>query len=56
MKKVLIASGSTEFPEAAFDFVRHLYRRTSFQLTGLFLPEYDFAHLWLITDPGILGN
>lgn len=51
MLKAIIACGSTKFPKASFEFARQLHALAPLQATGVFLPQYDLAHLWLLGDP-----
>ena len=46
MKKVLIAYDGINFPKGAFSFARQLNRISPILLTGVFLPQNNYASLW----------
>jgi hypothetical protein len=46
MKKILLAFDGTHFSEGAFNFVRSLNELSPILLTGVFLPQVDYANLW----------
>lgn len=46
MKKILLVSDGTHFSEGAFEFARVLNERKPILLTGVFLPQIDYANLW----------
>jgi nucleotide-binding universal stress UspA family protein len=46
MRKILIAFDGNHFSEGAFEFARKLSKTESILLTGIFLPEVDYANLW----------
>src|SRR5687767_9933773 len=46
MKKILLAFDGTHFSEGAFNFVRRLNELSPILLTGIFLPQVDYANLW----------
>ena len=46
MKKILIAFDGNHFSNGAFDFARKISKIEPILLTGLFLPEVDYASLW----------
>lgn len=46
MKKVLIAYDGINFPKGAFEFARQLNRLSPILLTGIFLPQINYASLW----------
>lgn len=46
MKKVLLAVDGTNFSAGAFDFVCKLNEKEPLLLTGVFVPQLDYADLW----------
>lgn len=46
MKKVLLAFDGTNFSEGAFEFARKMNETERVYLTGIFLPQVDYANLW----------
>lgn len=50
MKKVLLAFDGTNFSEGAFEFARKLNETEPILLTGVFLPQADYAGLWVYGD------
>lgn len=46
MKKVLIVSDGANFSEGAFEFARQLNEKDPVLLTGVFVPQMDYANLW----------
>lgn len=46
MKKVILAVDGTNFSSGAFDFVKHLNEKEPLLLTGIFVPQLDYANLW----------
>jgi hypothetical protein len=46
MKKVLLASDSTQFSEGAFEFARRMNENEKILLTGAFLPHINYSTLW----------
>lgn len=50
MKKVLLAFDGTNFSKGAFEFARQLNENERILLTGVFLPQSDYAGLWVYTD------
>ncbi len=50
MKKLLLAFEGTRFPENAFEFARKMNEIQPVFLTGIFLPQADYANLWSYTD------
>ena len=46
MKKLLLAFDGEHFSNGAFDFACRLNEREPLMLTGVFLPQLDFANLW----------
>ena len=46
MKKVLIVFDGTHFPAGSFNFATELNKLQPILLTGVFLPQTDFANLW----------
>lgn len=55
MKKILIAFDGNHFSEGAFDFARRLNKHSSILLTGLFLPQIEFADYWNYASGDISG-
>lgn len=51
MIKAIIACGSTKFPQISLEFVKRLHQLEPLLATGMFLPQYDMGHLWLLGDP-----
>ena len=46
MKKILLAFDGEHFSTGAFEFARSLNERNSILLTGVFIPQVDYANLW----------
>lgn len=46
MKKVLLAFDGTNFSEGSFEFVRRLNEYAPLLVTGVFVPQVDYANLW----------
>jgi len=46
MKKILLAFDGTHFSEGAFEFARRMNEQSPVLLTGVFLPQIDYANLW----------
>ena len=46
MKKVVIAFDGSNFSEGAFEFARQMNKTQPICLTGVFLPQIDYANLW----------
>ena len=46
MKKILLAFDGTNFSEGAFAFVRRLNEIKQVLVTGVFVPQVDYANLW----------
>jgi hypothetical protein len=55
MKKILLAFDGTHFSEAAFEFARKMNEEQPVLLTGLFLPQANYANLWSYSGGGISG-
>lgn len=55
MKKLLLAFDGTHFSEGAFEFVRRLNDRAPVLVTGVFLPQVDYANLWSYAGGGMAG-
>jgi hypothetical protein len=55
MKKILLAFDGQHFSEGAFEFARRMHEKEPILLTGVFLPQVDFANLWSYAD-GLSGN
>lgn len=50
MKKILLAFDGTNFSDGAFEFARRLNEAEPVLLTGVFLPQADYAGLWVYGD------
>lgn len=46
MKKILLVSNGAEFSEGAFHFARKLHGLQPALVTGLFIPQVNYANLW----------
>ena len=46
MKKILLAFDGSNFSEGSFEFVRQLNERVPVLVTGVFVPQVDYANLW----------
>ncbi|RYG37961.1 MAG: hypothetical protein EOO01_29905 [Chitinophagaceae bacterium] len=46
MKKIILAVDGTNFSNGAFEFIRRLNEKTRLLLTGIFVPQIDYANLW----------
>lgn len=46
MKKILLAFDGSNFSEGAFEFVRRLNDIEPVLVTGVFMPQVDYANLW----------
>lgn len=46
MKKILLAFDGSNFSEGAFEFARKLNNIEPVLVTGVFMPQVDFANLW----------
>ena len=55
MKKILLAFDGTHFSEGAFEFARRMNEQSPVLLTGVFLPQIDYANLWSYAG-GTSGN
>jgi len=55
MKKILLAFDGTHFSEGAFEFAKALNESNKILLTGVFLPQVDYANLWSYSGGGISG-
>ena len=55
MKKILLAFDGNHFSEGAFEFARKLNERRRILLTGIFLPEVDFALLSSYSEVAVTG-
>lgn len=54
MKKIILIADGSNFSNAAFEFARRLNELGPILLTGVFLPQIDYATLWNYTDA--MGN
>ncbi len=55
MKKILLAFDGTHFSVGAFEFAKALNEKNKILLTGVFLPQVDYANLWSYSGGGITG-
>lgn len=55
MKKILLAFDGTHFSEGAFEFARRMNENSPVLLTGVFLPQIDYANVWSYAG-GTAGN
>jgi nucleotide-binding universal stress UspA family protein len=46
MKKIIMAVDGNNFSNGAFEFVRRLNEKASLLLTGVFVPQMEYANLW----------
>ena len=46
MKKILLAFDGSNFSEGAFEFARSMNEMNHVMLTGVFLPQVNYANLW----------
>ena len=57
MKKILIAFDGLNFSEAAFNFAKKFNQLAPSQVTGVFVPQIDYANLWSYSNaagvPGV---
>src|SRR5689334_24848108 len=56
MKKILLAFDGSHFSEGAFEFAKKINERKRILLTGVFLPQVDYANLWSYSGGGMSGN
>jgi len=56
MKKILLAFDGGHFSQGAFEFAKTLNERKRILLTGVFLPQVDYANLWSYSGGGMSGN
>ena len=49
MKKIILISDGRNFSDAAFEFAKRLNELQPILLTGIFLPQTDYATLWNYT-------
>jgi len=54
MKKILLAFDGTHFSEGAFEFARRMNERFPILITGVFLPQIDYANVWSYAE-GVSG-
>lgn len=55
MKKILLAFDGTHFSEGAFELANSLNETNKILLTGIFLPQVDYANLWSYSGGGMAG-
>jgi len=54
MKKILLAFDGTHFSDGAFEFARRMNQSSPVLLTGVFLPQINYANLWSYAE-GVAG-
>ena len=52
MRKILLSFDGTHYSKGAFDFARRMNEDEPILLTGVFLPQVDFANSWSYADGG----
>jgi nucleotide-binding universal stress UspA family protein len=52
MKKILLAFDGANFSEGAFEFARRINEKQPVLLTGVFLPQVDYANMWSYAGAG----
>jgi hypothetical protein len=55
MKKILLAFDGSHFSDAAFEFARMMNETQPILVTGIFLPQANYANLWSYSGGGISG-
>jgi len=55
MKKILLAFDGAHFSEGAFEFARRLNEIQRVLITGIFIPQVDFANLWSYANSSVGG-
>ena len=55
MKKILLAFDGPHFSDAAFEFTRMMNETQPILVTGIFLPQTNYANLWSYSGGGISG-
>jgi hypothetical protein len=55
MKKVLLAFDGSNFSEGAFEFARRLNDFEPILVTGVFMPQVDYANLWSYASAANVG-
>jgi len=53
MKKVILAVDGTNFSTGAFEFIRRLNELQPLMVTGVFVPQLDYANLWSYAPTGM---
>ncbi len=56
MKKILLAFDGVNFSEGAFEFVRKLNEMNPVLVTGVFMPQLDYANLWSYAGVSSVGG
>jgi len=56
MKKILLAFDGSNFSEGAFEFVRKLNDIEPVLVTGVFMPQVDYANLWSYAAAANVGT
>jgi nucleotide-binding universal stress UspA family protein len=54
MKKILLAFDGTHFSEGAFEFARNMNEQSPVLITGVFLPQINYANVWSYAE-GVSG-
>jgi hypothetical protein len=54
MKKILLAFDGTHFSKGAFEFAKHMNQRSPVLVTGVFLPQINYANVWSYAE-GVSG-
>jgi nucleotide-binding universal stress UspA family protein len=52
MRKILLVFDGINFSEGAFEFARRLNEKNQILVTGVFVPQVDFANLWSYAAAG----
>lgn len=55
MKKIILAFDGDHFSEGALEFARQLNEKSPILLTGVFLPQVDYANLWSYSGGSMSG-
>ena len=56
MKKILLAFDGTNFSNGAFEFVKNINAMQPVMVTGVFLPQVDYANLWSYAEAANLAE
>jgi hypothetical protein len=55
MRKILLAFDGTNFSRGAFDFARRMNLHSPILLTGVFLPQINYANIWSYAGTGVMA-